>query len=194
MTGYTFAYDPELWIAVPLDFGPTEWADAEAWADDVSRQISAGAPDPESVRPAFYETALEVAALDTPGAADRFWYFPVDARFVSVVNGYAVPRDVIEGEATLEQFAGSDDESITVPSIESFDSAVFGRLVLGLTTTAFQDDDDQRVVVGQARLVGETAGHIFLFEVLDRELGRIALMLEDMTALLESVRFSAHEG
>jgi hypothetical protein len=191
VTSYAFDYDPALWIDVPLDFAGTQWGSAEEWANDVARQITVGAPEPLSVREAYAETALEVARLEVAGAADRFWYFPVEASFVSVVNCFVVPRELIGAEATIEQFAGSDEESLTVPSIELLDSAPFGRVALGLTTSAITGSDDERVVVGQARLVGEAEDHVFMLEVLDRELGRIAVMLDDMTTLFESVRFAS---
>ncbi|TFD14197.1 MULTISPECIES: hypothetical protein [unclassified Cryobacterium] len=187
LAGYLVGYDTDVWIDVPLHFPEQDWATRDDWARDVAERTGREMPEPETTIGRFYETAREIAAFSVPDAAKRFWYFPVAGSFLSVAHLYTASRAEL-GEASLEDCAGSAESSLTVPVVAEIESDGFGRLVRVLSTTSLEQEDGSNRVVGCARLVGEAAGHVFLLEVIDDNLGRIALMLDDLKALMEAIR------
>ena len=184
--GYSVTLDPALWIDVPLSFPSEQFATAEEWAVGVAEHGSRDMPDPLAKQLWLYLMAKKATELRVDAAERRFWYFPIHAEMVSVAHLYAGTRSEI-GPVTLEEVVGANEPSVTYPVLEEFPSPRFGRIVRGLSTETVNEEEGGSHVAGRARIAGEQDGRVFLLEVIDRNLSTVALMLDDLMVLFESI-------
>ncbi|PJJ73261.1 hypothetical protein CLV46_2847 [Diaminobutyricimonas aerilata] len=191
--GYRLIADPATWVPVPREFPFGEWVDADAWLADVPSRLAAGVTDAGEIAEWYRRTASAVLDVPAPhaGVQETFWYLPLDRLETTLAHLSVVPRAVI-GEATLEDIATTGAETVMAPRIERIPSRVFGEAVRALETLPARIDDADGGtgvgILGVARLAAESHGAIFLIEVIDPSLDRIALMLDDLLGLLDSIR------
>lgn len=192
--GYRVEADPAKWVPVPKRFPFGEWDDEAAWTSDVPERLAAGADDAEELAGWYRTLASAVLKVPDPhpGVVDTFWWLPIDREETTLAHLTVVPRSEL-GEATLADVASTGSETVSLPVVEELQSRVFGTVARSLEMIPVRigdrpDGEPEVGVLGVVRLAAESHDAVFLLEVIDPSLDMIALMLDDLLALLDSVR------
>lgn len=191
VTSYEIQPDLELWIPVPRSFPEADWDTAEQWAEDLSEV--AIPRDPE-LRKTYRELALEVAANQAADADHTLWYSPEDGHAMGTAH-LVIEDD--DDEASLEELAAPDHDSMSPAQTEEFDSTVFGRIIQSTSVISLDlpraDETVLLPAIGHVRTVGRCKGLVFILEAFDSDLSNLALMMDPMVQLLDTVTIDDSE-
>lgn len=184
MAGYSVEPNLADWLPVPSVFPNEYWNTAEDWAKSIAE---AAFEDDVEAREIYHKLAREVAENQNPEADHTFWFSPEDGRSMgtATLNVY-----VDEPDLSLDEISMPPYESLTRRQVESFFSETFGEVLQSATTFSTEEvvvGQPADSIVGHIRTVGRYAGAVFVINALDSDTSTLALMMEPMIELLESI-------
>ena len=186
--------DPETWIPVPLEFPTGPWPYADAWVADISQSLREALTLTDAVAADIRLLVADIVAMPSPvdGALFRFWYFPHPGRPIQFAHLYTVPRAEV-GDADLAEIGLRGPYNLQPQRIEEVTSAAFERAIRIFAVGSLAGEGADETAVAAVRFVGESAGVVFMLEVLGTELTSIAQMTDDLAALFDSVHFGSSD-
>lgn len=178
-------YDSDVWVEVPLDFPVADLASAEEWADEFVADALRENPNATGTAESVREAALAVAAFTRGFESRRFWYFPLEARTLALVQLFELPRDA-ELESVLAEVLGEHDNRATDPVVTEMVSTT-GERIVRVAFLAREGTGDASSVYGTMRVARVSDSSIDLFELIDQDLFAASTIISDLEVLAASV-------
>lgn len=180
---YTVDLDHTVWVPVPLEFPWNGYADAAAWAGDLSRSLMEGIDAPEGVQEQLETSALAMATVQPPlpGALERFWHLPQFGGPERLVHLYASTTEATTAEQLAElarSGVGGFVQTISVLEDTAFDVAVRAVVI-----TEIPDGP-----IGVLRCVGVADGGVFIVELIEEQPDVLEQLEPTVEALFRSIR------
>jgi hypothetical protein len=179
-------YDSDTWIEVPLDFPVGGFDSAEQWADDLAEDALGATSADDGTRAGVREAALAVANHTRGLASRRFWYFPLLASTVTLVQYYELPREPGIDDVLVE-FLGYHEHRSTDPVVTELVSSSGERLVRVAFLVGEVAEARNSAVFGVMRIARVSEHTIDLFELMDEDLVTASQVVSDLELLAASV-------
>lgn len=188
MTNYTVEPNLADWIPLPGVFPNETWQTPEEWASSIAE---AAIKDDEETRGLFRKYAIDVIQHRNDQADHSFWFAPEDGSSMGVatLNVY-----VDEPGMTLEEVVAPPYESLSRQQFDSVASETFGEIIQSFTTFSTEQivpGEPARSVVGHIRMAGRAGRGLFVLNAFDSDTVTLAIMVDPMVELLESITITS---
>lgn len=179
-------YDSDTWIEVPVEFPAGGFDSAEDWAIGLADEAIGSTTADEATRNGVRTAALSVATHPRGLASRRFWYFPLLANTVTLVQYYELPREPGIDDVLVE-FLGYHENRSTEPVVTELITSSGERLVRVAFLVGEVADARNSAVYGVMRVARMSDDTIDLFELMDEDLVTASQVVNDLEVLAASV-------